>query len=661
MILVASLWIAAFAFARWYLPAYRSGGGVAQFYQDQFGPAVMLACGRGFVNVDSPHVPAFDDFLKQRKAALRCDEVPPTISQVALTGFQGSSRYLMGAAAAVWRFTGIDFRALDVVIAAMFAIAVAAAYAAIRLGCGRSVALMIVLLWTLSYRHLNNLPHLRDYSKAPFFMLMLVAMGLVSVERRPRRLLAIGALFGLAQGLGFGMRTDVMLNFVPFVLVLCAVAAVDGWKTLRSGAACLAASILAFAIVAFPILQTYARQASLWHVVLLGFTAPYDENLNIGFPRPAYSFPYAYNDSYIETTVRAYWHRLHPAEPMLTMLTPPYDRACRDYCLRLARTFPGDMVTRGLSSVIGIANLPFSPSDGYVPIGMSQARLEGWWQIRGHAAETMQGAGLPLVAAALSVVGVESLFYAFVGVALLFFWGAFPALEFHGRHIFHFELVVLASLGWTAAIVARLLAARPPTLARRASGAAAAVVVCAVVVAGFVLAARAYQVPNARALVQSYDRAAAAPLVVASTPVAGDRVRLGVGVFERPSARDQVQEALLRAEFDFAACGHPPVVNASFRYAVSEPWFNAFTREVPLDDLGAAPTRVFVPVYSVVRNWIEVARFAGVEVPTTFARCVRLARIDNAYADPLWLSVTMAPDWQRKLYERVRLGSGLGY
>jgi len=191
--------------------------------------------------------------------------------------------------------------------------------------------------------------------------------------------------------------------------------------------------------------------------------------------------------------------------------------------------------------------------------------------------------------------------------------------------------------------------------------AAATVAVLIAVVATAVVGARAYQVPNAREFVSSYDHLAAVPVAPTTTTLDSGAVRLNVDLFHPPGAREEVQEVLLKAEFDFAQCGHPPALNVAFRYEVSERWFSAFSRETALEDLGEAPTRVFLPVYLLVHDSIAVARFAGVEVPSAFARCVRLSRIDDTTALPLVIPVTVAPDWQRKLYQRVRLNSGLGY
>jgi len=666
--LTAALCVSAFLLAKWYLPVYRAGGGIPRFYQDQFAPAVMLACGRGFVNIDSLNVPQLDDFLYQRAESLRCDDLPASITLKPLTSLQGATRYLMIAAGLVWRGTGVNFHALDGLIAACFAVAIAAAFVGVRLACGRTIALVVVLLWMFSYRHLENLPHLRDYSKAPFFMGLLAAMALVMVERSARSLMAVGAVFGAVQGLGFGMRTDIALNFVPFFIALFAAAMFGKMQSLRWRLACAAVSVGMFVLVSLPILRSYASQSSLWHIALLGLTAPYDENLNIGFPRPAYTFPYAYNDSYIETVVRAYWKRTHPSDPLLMVLTRPYDRACQDYFFRLATNFPGDVITRAVASVARIVNLPFWLPDGVVPVGIVNPTLKSLWQFRGQLAQSVNGSGLVLVLAALTVVGIRTQWLVGIAFFLMCYWGAFPALEFQGRHIFQFELVVLALLAWAGAVIVGAIRA----IVIRSSGgsgvtatnvlrSAVTVGILVAATAATLTAARAYQIPKARRFLTAYDHAPATIIEPTAIPLKDGSVRLAVDLFRPTEARADVDEVLLKAEFDFAACGDPAAVNPAFSYDVTDPFLAAFARVTPLEDLGPPPTRVFLPVYSVVRDWTVVAQFAGVDVPAAFARCVRLSRIDDTTSLPLVLPVTVAPDWSRKLYQRVRLDSGLGY
>jgi hypothetical protein len=495
----------------------------------------------------------------------------------------------------------------------------------------------------------------------------LIAMGIAFGERRPRRLIALGVIFGAVQGIGFGMRTDVVLNFVPFFLVLFAGSA-DGFvRNLKLKLAGAAATLAVFAVVSYPVVQTYARNSSLWHIVLLGFSAPYDENLNIGFPRPAYSFPYVYNDSYVEVVVRSYWNRLHPGDGPLTMLTPSYDRACRDYFVRLLRTFPGDMLTRGVASVVGVLNLPFVlPAEHEVPTGVRSPTLAWLWQSRASWMRTFEGAGPLLISAAIAVIGLHGLRYACTAFAILWFWAALPAVEFQGRHIFQFEFVVLAALAFALTLSWRLVASgRPESSGEavvRTFKSAATVAALLAAVGAAVTVARAIQLPRVRALLAAYTSAPSVPLETSSMPSADDQVRLAVDLFHTPAFRNAVEEVLIQAEFDFAGCGNPPAIVATFRYEEAAGSLSQnLSRRTPLEYLGAAPTRLFLPVYSIARDWKVEARFVGLEVPSTFARCVRLSRITDTSALALLIPVTIAPDWPRKLYQRVRLDGGLGY
>ena len=84
--------------------------------------------------------------------------------------------------------------------AVFVAATVVAAYVVLRFVCGRTVSLALTFFWAVSPWHLQNIPHLRDYSKAPFFMFLLVAMAVAFVERRPRRLLVLGIVLRCRAG-----------------------------------------------------------------------------------------------------------------------------------------------------------------------------------------------------------------------------------------------------------------------------------------------------------------------------------------------------------------------------------------------------------------------------------------------------------------------------
>src|SRR5260221_9632653 len=78
-----------------YLPTFRAAGGKGQFYQTDFAPAVMWACGRGYVNVPSGTAPALDAFLATRVNTFRCADLPAQVRTIELGLMPSVCRYLM--------------------------------------------------------------------------------------------------------------------------------------------------------------------------------------------------------------------------------------------------------------------------------------------------------------------------------------------------------------------------------------------------------------------------------------------------------------------------------------------------------------------------------------------------------------------------------------
>src|SRR5689334_21073237 len=145
--IAAAVFVVAWTGCRLYLPAFRSGGGRAQSYFDQFSPAVMEACGRGFANPLTPGLPSLESFLLGRAETFDCralGEHPPVEP---LNAFQSVTRNLLHAAAANWRVTGISWSALDSLAAAMFGITLTTAYVTVRFVLGQSLAVFATLLW----------------------------------------------------------------------------------------------------------------------------------------------------------------------------------------------------------------------------------------------------------------------------------------------------------------------------------------------------------------------------------------------------------------------------------------------------------------------------------------------------------------------------------
>src|SRR5258707_9723247 len=70
-----TLFVVSGAVAFWTEGQFHQSGLRAAFYQEEFAPAVMLACGQGLTNVDWPNDPAMKAFLQQQRPALTCREL----------------------------------------------------------------------------------------------------------------------------------------------------------------------------------------------------------------------------------------------------------------------------------------------------------------------------------------------------------------------------------------------------------------------------------------------------------------------------------------------------------------------------------------------------------------------------------------------------------
>ena len=413
LMIVVAAWIG----CRWYLPAFRAAGGRGMSYYDEFGPAVMLVCGHGFTNPVSHSIPALDTFLLEGTASFDCRSLGDKPPVIAIDNFQSATRNLLLAAAAIWRVTGISWNALDSLAATMFAVSLTAAYLVMRFVMGRLLALIGTLLWAISPMHVANVPHLRDYSKAPFFVLTALAMAMAIRSEKPRTLIALGAAFGLVQGIGFGMRTDVGLNFAPFFLVLFALGFGAWNRNLPWKGVAAGVTLVAFALTAWPVLSGYRRTEGLWHVSLLGLTTPFDNALNL---RPApYDFGYLYDDSYMSTVIHAYWYRVHDAVQVSLHNSGLYDEACREYYRLLVSTFPADFLTRMAGSALHVLNLPFSISYGIVPVGITNSVAAWLAQLRAWIMLAFAGAGPMIAALLLTLIGMRDRIAVCVAVVVL--------------------------------------------------------------------------------------------------------------------------------------------------------------------------------------------------------------------------------------------------
>jgi hypothetical protein len=638
--------VALFGAAAWWGTSYWNAsfkaGRAPMFYQEYFEPAVMMACGKGFV-IAHPQVPEMAAFLLRRTDRFSCSDIPADAKLGTEGMYQGVWRYLMIATATGWRLLGISWSGMGPLFGVLFAATIVLGYGILRLGMGRVLALACACALTVSTLHLLNLPHLRDYAKAPFTLALILIMGLV-VKRRPTRRLLLGcaAAYGVVLGIGYGFRTDFLVNIPVFFVALFVF--VDGGllKNLHLKAAAAALCLAVFLATAWPVISVVYRSGGCqWHTALLGLTAGFAESLGIQ-PAP-YDWGEPYADGFIDKTVTSYGRRIHPGVGHIEYCSHEYDKVTGQYLIEIAGRFPADMLTRAYASSVQITKLPFPWFDAPLPDFASPL-----YSLRMAALKLLKGSGIVWVALAILLVATTSVRLALFLAFFFLYFAGYPAIQFFNRHHFHLEIITWWAIGFVlqqlaAAVMAWWRPARQAGVVvvpnwMQAGRVALVIVVVCLVPLGVL---RIYQQLTLR---RFFDRYVAAP--VEQLPI--DPAPPGVThvLALAPAADEPTGEVFLVATLNAWQCGEKPSV--TFRYDKAFPaddFSRTFTleRRSPLPE----PTRIFVPVYR---------HFVGVEFSDVHPGCIGgVARIRDVKSFTLMLPAVLPPRWDRDaLYQQFK-------
>jgi hypothetical protein len=626
----------------------QSGGITPSFYQRTFAPAVMEACGKGFVSpARLDDIPTLSDFLHLKTASFSCEHVPVRFEQESPDSpgsrpvklLQLSSRYLMGAVALNWRLTGISWSALLPLYALLYGISSAAVYGVFRLGMGKALAAGLAILIVFSPLQLNNLPHLRDYAKAPFILAIVFLLGaLVKYSLVPKKTLLTSALLGAVLGVGIGFRMD-LLVFIPAVFFTLAFFTPSGTiSNIGVRVRAMGVFVLAFASLGWPILIAMQDGGNTFHVILLGLFSPFDLALNVQ-PSPVYEWGYLYHDVYASEVLNSYAHRLWNIGTPLRLATAAYDQAGMAYYYEIFRQFPADLVTRSLAAILkvvqttGAERLP-QWVDGFLPIAMLMSLL---------------------------VLAIYSLRYAVFLLVAVVFLGGYPSLQFSERHYFHLQIVPLFFIGFLGQ---QVLEQNWRLLRQFGSGAVLRVgklliMLLALFVAYWAL--REYQQGSVAALLQKYaDLKYEEDMFEVSRNLTDRTARLRPLFLIRSASNDQFP---LRTDYwrlELGRCGQRSV-NIEIKFRYSDPWFSFFSRPVILDartqNSYIFHTYSFTSKYGVFPGFLL---FDGIDISEDDLPCIRrFGRLTEFESLPLLLNLTFMDGWkQQTLYQSIGRKNG---
>ena len=328
-----------------------------------YGPSVMLALGRGFIEPDLLEYPGLRVFLRGEIESLPPDAVPAQVLENP-SPVASYHRYLVYTVAFFWRLFGISWTSLEPLLALLFAWSGVAIYGIMRLGMRKTFAVVVTLGFMISPAMLGTLTELRDFSKAPFILSVLaVLIFLIKYGVRFRQLLLCAASLGLIIGTGMGFRQDIFV-FLPLSLVVLAVSAFRTnipprrWVRLAALPVCFAC----YYATAWPMMGHLEGGAHPGHHLIQGFSNKRMDNLGI---HPAsYRLVASGSDHYIFSTVYDHMQRLGKDKAgHFTMDTHGSDLAGQQWLQDIVWRFPADLAARGYAAVL--RNLRYA--DAYPP------------------------------------------------------------------------------------------------------------------------------------------------------------------------------------------------------------------------------------------------------------------------------------------------------
>ena len=196
-------------------------GGHPFFYQTYFEPAVMVACGKGFL-VSQPQPPALRDFLSEKTDRFSCDELPRDL-KVGTEGLVSTSMALPDDDASRspgWcsASAGPASRRCSACSSGRRRSSRTRSADCLSAASPRSPARRRCACRRYSSPICRNL---RDYAKAPFTVaLVTILVALVVRPWRLRDVLLLSLGYGLVMGIGYGFRTDLLVDIPPFLIAI---------------------------------------------------------------------------------------------------------------------------------------------------------------------------------------------------------------------------------------------------------------------------------------------------------------------------------------------------------------------------------------------------------------------------------------------------------
>jgi hypothetical protein len=369
---IAIVAIIAVAAARQGALTYRHNLTSALFYQTYFGPALNFAC-NGEYNEIKPNVEV-QHFLERKSNSLDSCSGVEGLPVRSISGFENSMVYLELASALTWRILGFSWANLFVVAAALSSGFALASYSLLRVfSVSRLTSAVLTYFVMSSAPIVAQIPHLRDFSKAPFLIGALACIGAAIL--RSRRLFAI-----LLLATGAGALVSIGLGFRPDLKVVLPIAVLSpllliGSDTLRRTAGRMAliwigfgAGYIAFQLPASMIGGPEGALPATFipHVFILGFAEKF-LRAALRMSDSSYSVLGAYLDEFVYATVNLFGGIPNNSAP-IPWGSIKYDQVSADLLRSILSLVPYDTLLRVFYTANAVGHLPVNAGIWGLPL-----------------------------------------------------------------------------------------------------------------------------------------------------------------------------------------------------------------------------------------------------------------------------------------------------
>lgn len=329
-----------------------------RWYQYLSSGMVLDACGREYIHPVNPD-PELSQFLNKKSDTFSCSSLKNTYIETTSGWelFEFTQQYLSKLVSNYWQITGnISWSGLTPLFSGYYALTIFLIFLLLSLLFSPWLSFVAVYITFPAHNvALSTLHYFRDFSKAPFTVIILGLIIWFLLKKKPTRLffLSISLGIGVVVGIATGFRTDpiVLLPLFVFILILTPFYFTQGWKKDLGVKILCVFVLMGGLLLSKPTLPENFNFHSTMHVVSLGLMTQFTNNLHL--KEDGYSLGKVYQDGFMYRLTRFYekW-KDKPEKPFEFVVSSGHSRASLNYYLDVIRHFPADFWNRITSAVL---------------------------------------------------------------------------------------------------------------------------------------------------------------------------------------------------------------------------------------------------------------------------------------------------------------------